>query len=156
MIKQSKPTFADLQLEIRHRKSCSLAPNPIFTSQTHSTKKGKGLMNWLYKLCPTALYSVVQSCCSILSHDTLHHCLSSNSNLELGYFFHYCKSCKSQHLPIFSWKYGTGNPVHLPNPIFTSQTHFHKKREGSDERTIQAVSHHTVQCGPIMLQYFVT
>ena len=39
-------------------------------------------MNCVYKPCPAALYSVVQSCCSILSHDTLHHCLSSNSSLE--------------------------------------------------------------------------
>ena len=28
-----------------------------------------------------------------------------------------------------------------------SQTHFHEKREGSGELCIQAVSHHTVQCG---------
>ena len=39
-------------------------------------------MNCVYKPCPAALYSAVQSCCSILSHDTLHHCLSSNSSLE--------------------------------------------------------------------------
>ena len=37
-----------------------------------------------------------------------------------------------------------------------SQTHFRKKREGSGELRIQAVSHRTVQCGPITLQYFVT
>ena len=39
-------------------------------SPTHFRKKGKGLVNGVYKLCPTALYSVVQSRCSILSHDT--------------------------------------------------------------------------------------
>ena len=39
-------------------------------------------MNCVYKPCPAALYSAVQSRCSILSHATLHHCLSSNSSLE--------------------------------------------------------------------------
>ena len=51
-------------------------------SQTHFRKRGKGLVNCVYKPCPAALYSAVQSSCSILSHDTLHHCLSSNSSLE--------------------------------------------------------------------------
>ena len=42
----------------------------------------------------------VQSDCSILPHDALHHCLSSNSCLEngeheLGHLFRYCRSCKS-------------------------------------------------------------
>ena len=32
-------------------------------------KKGKGLVNCVCKPCPAALYSVVQSHCSILSHD---------------------------------------------------------------------------------------
>ena len=31
--------------------------------------KGKGLVNCVCKPCPAALYSVVQSHCSILSHD---------------------------------------------------------------------------------------
>ena len=51
-------------------------------SQTHFRKRGKGLVNCIYKPCPAALYSAVQLCCSILSHDTLHHCLSSNNSLE--------------------------------------------------------------------------
>ena len=38
-----------------------------------SAKKGKGLVNWVYKPCPTALYSAVQSHCSIVSHDPLYH-----------------------------------------------------------------------------------
>ena len=34
-------------------------------------------MNCVYKLCLAVLHSVVhQSCCTILSHDTLHHCFS--------------------------------------------------------------------------------
>ena len=46
------------------------------------------------------LYSAVQSDCSILSHDALRHCLSSNSSLEngeheLGHLFRYCRSCKN-------------------------------------------------------------
>ena len=65
-----------------------------------SAKEGKGLVNCVYKPCPTALYSAVQSRCSILSHDTLHHCLSSNSSLEngerrLGHLLHYCRRCKN-------------------------------------------------------------
>ena len=65
-----------------------------------SAKEGKGLVNCIYKLCPTALYSAVQSHCSILSHDALHHCLSSNGSLEnnereLGHLFCYCRSCKN-------------------------------------------------------------
>ena len=57
-------------------------------------------MNCVYKPCPAALYSAVQSHCSILSHDALRHCLSSNSSVEngegeLGHLFRYCRSCKN-------------------------------------------------------------
>ena len=57
-------------------------------------------MNCVYKPCPAALYSAVQSHCSILSHDALRHYLSSNSSLEngereLGHLFRYCRSCKN-------------------------------------------------------------
>ena len=57
-------------------------------------------MNSVYKPCPAALYSAVQSHCSILSHDALRHCLSNNSSLEngereLGHFFRYCRSFKN-------------------------------------------------------------
>ena len=51
-------------------------------SWTHFHEKEKGLVNCIYKPCPAVLYSVVQSHCSILSHDVLHHYLSSNSSLE--------------------------------------------------------------------------
>ena len=44
--------------------------NISLANPTHFRKKGKGLVNCVYKLCPTALYSAVQSRCSILSHDT--------------------------------------------------------------------------------------
>ena len=69
-------------------------------SWTHFHKKGKGLVNCIYKPCPVVLYSVVQSHCSILSHDVLHHYLSSNSCLEndereLRRLFCYCRSCKN-------------------------------------------------------------
>ena len=55
-------------------------------------------MSCVYKPCPAAQYSAVQSHCSILSHDTLRHCLSSNSRLEngereLGHLFCYCRNC---------------------------------------------------------------
>ena len=70
------------------------------TRQTHFHKRGKGLVNCVYKHCPATLYSVVQSCCSLLSHDTLHHCLSSNSSVEnsetdLGHLSHYYSNHKN-------------------------------------------------------------
>ena len=69
-------------------------------SQTHFRKRGKGLVNCVYKPCPGALYSAPQSRCSILSHDTLHHCFSSNSSLEnsereLGHLSRYYRNCKN-------------------------------------------------------------
>ena len=76
-----------------------LAPALYLVSQARPTSaKGKGLVKCVYKLCPTALYSVVQPHCSILSNDALHDCLSSNSSLEngereLGHLFRYCRSC---------------------------------------------------------------
>ena len=59
----------------------------------HASKREKGVVNYVYKLCPPAPYSVVQSCYSVLAHDTLHHCLSSNENSdrELGHRFCYCR-----------------------------------------------------------------
>ena len=69
----------------------------------HASKKGKDLVNCIYRLCPATLYGVVQSHCSSLSHDPLHHCLSSNGSLEnserkLGHLFCYCRSCKTLQL----------------------------------------------------------
>ena len=60
-------------------------------------KGGKGLVDCVCKPCSAAVYSAVQSHCSILSHDTLCHCLSSNSGLEngerkLGHLFRYCRN----------------------------------------------------------------
>ena len=60
------------------------------TSQTHFHKQGT-----VYKLCPASA-----ACTSILSHDALHDCLSSNSSLEngereLGHLFRYSRSCKN-------------------------------------------------------------
>ena len=77
-------------------------PRPDLVSQARptSTKKVKGLVNCVYKPCPTTLYSAVQSCCSILSHDALQHCLSCNNSLEygereLGHLSRYCRNCKN-------------------------------------------------------------
>ena len=42
-------------------------------SQTHFHGRRKGLGNCVYEFYSTALYSVVQSHCRILSHDILHH-----------------------------------------------------------------------------------
>ena len=70
-------------------------------SQTHFWKKErKGLVNCIYMLCPATLYSAVQSHCGILSHDSLHYCLSSNRSLEnsegeLGHLFLYYRRCKN-------------------------------------------------------------
>ena len=68
-------------------------------SQAGPTSARKGRV-CVYKPCLAALYSAVQSCCSILSHDTLHHCLSSNSSLEnsereQGHLSRYCRNCKN-------------------------------------------------------------
>ena len=65
-----------------------------------SAREGKGLVSCVYKPCPATQYSAVQSHCSIFSHDTLHHCMSSNSRLEngereLGHLFCYCRNCKN-------------------------------------------------------------
>ena len=86
-------------------------------------------MNCVYKPCPTALYSAVQSNCSILSHDAFHHYLSSNSSLEygereLGHLFHYCSGCKITlsksgyviHLIAFWWD--TAVICSSPDPSF--------------------------------------
>ena len=68
----------------------------VSQARPSSTKEGKGLVNCVYQPCPAALYSAVQSHCSILSHDALRHCLSSNtSQRELGHLFRYCRSCKN-------------------------------------------------------------
>ena len=70
------------------------------TSQTHFRKRREVSGERVYKSCPAALYSAVKSHCSILSHDGLCHCLSSNSSLEdgdreLGHLFHCCRSWKN-------------------------------------------------------------
>ena len=76
-----------------------LAPALYLVSQARPTsakREGSGEMH--IQACPAALYSAVQSHCSILSYDALHGCLSSNSCLEngereLGHLFHYCRNC---------------------------------------------------------------
>ena len=92
-------------------------------SQTHFCERGKGLVNSVYKVCPATLYSAVQSRCSILSHDTLHH-LSNNSSLEnsereLGHLSLYCRNCKNTSRIIFRERTysATGNSrVHYLKP----------------------------------------
>ena len=79
---------------------------PSLASQTHFRKRGKSLVNCVYKPCPGALYSAPQSRCSILSHDTLHHCFSSdnsleNSERELGHLSRYYRNCKSTSRIVF-------------------------------------------------------
>ena len=64
-----------------------------FASQTHCCKKGKGLDNYVCKPCPTTRYSVVQSHCSIFSHDTLNHSKSSLEDDGWGpeHLLRYCR-----------------------------------------------------------------
>ena len=62
---------------------------------TSAKREGSGELRIQAMSCRT-----VQSHCSILSHDALHDCLSSNSSLEngereLGHLFRYCRSCKN-------------------------------------------------------------
>ena len=75
-------------------------------SQTHFRKGGKGLVNSVYKPCPGTLHNAPQSHCSILSHDALHHCFSSNSNLENskrepGHLSRYYRNCKNTSRIVF-------------------------------------------------------
>ena len=82
------------------RLACSLA------SQTHFRKRGKSLVNSIYKPCPTGMHSAPQSRCSILSHEALHHCFSSNSNLENskrepGHLCRYYRSRKNTSRIVF-------------------------------------------------------
>ena len=86
--------------EQKRCKHLALCSKVVSQARPTSGKIGKGLVNCVYKPCPTALYSVAQSRCSILSHDTLHHYLSSNSSLEndeheVGHLFCYCRNCKN-------------------------------------------------------------
>ena len=79
---------------------------PSLASQTHFRKRGKGLVNSVYKPCPGALHSTPQSRCSILSHDALHHCFSSNSSLENserepGHLSCYYRDCKNTWRIVF-------------------------------------------------------
>ena len=92
--------FLPLPLTSALPQSFPLSSKLVSQTQPNSAKEGKGLVNSVYKPCPAALYSAVQSHCSILSHDALRHCLSSNSSLEngerkLGHLFCYCRSCKN-------------------------------------------------------------
>ena len=80
--------------------------SPSLASQTHFRKRGKGLVNSVYKPCPGALHSAPQSRCSILSHDALHHCFSSNNNLENskrepGHLSRYYRNCKNTSRIVF-------------------------------------------------------
>ena len=76
-------------------------------SQTRPTSaRGKGLVNCVYKPCPAALYSAVQSCCNISTIDTSHHCLSSNSSLEnnirkLEHLSHYSRNSENTPRIVF-------------------------------------------------------
>ena len=60
----------------------------VSTTRLISTKNEQ--VKCVYKLCPTAQYSAVHSRCSILSHDTLHHCFLKMMT-EPGRNLHYCK-----------------------------------------------------------------
>ena len=68
--------------EVSMKPEESVECHQTLSSQVGSWHEAKGLVNCIYKPCPTALYSAVQSCCSSLSHNALHHCLSSNNSLE--------------------------------------------------------------------------
>ena len=74
----------------------SLGPNQSRKPDPLLQEKGKGLLNCVYKPCPTTMYSMAQPC---LQYDTLHHCFSSSSSLEngkreLGHLC-YCRNCKN-------------------------------------------------------------
>ena len=103
-------------------------------SQIHFCKRGKHLANCVYKPCPAALYSAVQSHCSILSHDTLCHCLCSNSSLEnserdLGHLSRYCRNCKNTSTigfreRAYSATRDLGHLSTLISPTYVRKSHF--------------------------------
>ena len=75
---------------------CSL----VSQARPTPAKMVKTLISYIYKLCPSTQCSRVQSHCSTLPHDTLHHCLRSNNdpetgNREPGELFYYCRSSKN-------------------------------------------------------------
>ena len=64
-------------------------------------------------------------CGSVLSHDTLRHCLRSNNSLEngereLGHLFFCCKSCKN-----------TFAILHEESPLFTTVFLLHTSSSGT-------------------------
>ena len=107
---QAKCDYPLLEVQFNSVSKCMVLQvtpthSPSLASQTHFCKK-RGLVNCscIHRPCPATLYSVVQSRCSILQNDALHHCLSSNSNLEkgeraLGHLFCY-RSCKTLTIPL--------------------------------------------------------
>ena len=62
-----------LQCRFTSNHSQALPSCSCLVSQTHFHERRKGLGNCVYEFYSTALYSVVQSHCRILSHDILHH-----------------------------------------------------------------------------------
>ena len=89
---------------LTHTHTPSLVPS--LASQTHFRKRGKVLVNSIYKPCHGALYCASQSRCSILSHDALHHCFSSNSSLENSerdpkHLSRYYRNCKNTSRIVF-------------------------------------------------------
>ena len=58
--------------------------------------------------------------CGTTRHNTLHHCLSSNSSLEngereLGHLFRYCRNCKNTSIILLRERYSaTGNSSAKP------------------------------------------
>ena len=77
---------------------------PSLASQTHFRKRGKGLVNCVYKPCPGG--TVRPNHVAVFCHDTLHHCFSSNSSLEnsereLGHLSRYYRNCKNTSRIVF-------------------------------------------------------
>ena len=88
----------------------------------HKRREGSG------ELCIQAVSrDTVQCNCSILSHDALRHCLSSNSSLEngereLGHLSRYCRSCKNTST-ILLGSVLTSQQVILKTPLFEIWLH---------------------------------
>ena len=89
-----------------------LAPALSLVSQARPTStkmEGSGEL----RIQAVSHYTVQCGTCSILSHDALHDCLSSNSSLEngereLGHLFRYYRSCKNTStIPLGERAYST-------------------------------------------------
>ena len=89
-ISLTRTSIVVLRVSVLEKFHCSLA------SQTHFCNKREGSGELCIQAISAVLYSVVQSCCTSLAHDTLQRfsCNNSldNNDKDPRHHFHYCRS----------------------------------------------------------------